>query len=88
MITLKKDSSESKWLFSLSGQYNLLPHAYTFIGYADHKALHLESRYNYEALNSISALAGWRFETGKKFQFSATPMLGFYSAIQMFSTCI
>ena len=71
------DSSQSKkWSFSAVGQYNLQPNAYTYIGYADHKALHLEARYNYEALKTGSAFAGWRFETGKKFQFSATPMLG------------
>lgn len=74
------DSSRSKWLLSASGFYYFIPedkNTYTLIGYADYKKLHLEARYNYEDLNTASALAGWRFETGKKFVFGATPMLGF-----------
>lgn len=74
------DSSGSKWSFSTSGYYYFIPddkNTYTIIGYADYKALHLEARYNYEDLNTASAFAGWRFETGKKLQFGATPMLGF-----------
>ena len=62
------------------GYYYFIPNeenSLTLIGYADHKALHLEARYNYEDQNTASAFAGWRFETGKNFQFGATPMLGF-----------
>jgi hypothetical protein len=73
------DSSQPKWSFSASGYYYFIPedkNTLTLIGYADHKALHLEGRYNYEALNTGSAFAGWRFETGKEFQFGATPMVG------------
>jgi hypothetical protein len=74
------DSSGSKWSFSASGYYYFIPNeknSYTLIGYADHKALHLEARYNYEDQNTGSAFGGWRFESGKKFQFGATPMVGF-----------
>ena len=74
------DSTQSKWSSSASGYYYFLPeeaNTFTFIGSADHKALHLEARYNYEDVNTASAFAGWRFETGPKFQFAATPMLGF-----------
>jgi len=74
------DSSGSKWSFSTSGYYYFIPedeNTFTLIGSADYKKLHLEARYNYEDQNTASAFAGWRFETGNKFQFGATPMLGF-----------
>lgn len=74
------DSSGSKWSFSASGYYYFIPNeknSSTLIGYADHKALHLEARYNYEDRNTASLFAGWRFETGKNFQFGVTPMVGF-----------
>jgi len=74
------DSSQSNWSFSTSGYYYFIPedeNTFTVIGAADHKALHLEARYNYEDLRTASAFAGWRFETGKEFQFGATPLLGF-----------
>lgn len=76
----KADSSGSSWAFSATGYYYFVPedrNLLSLIGYADHKALHLESRYNYEDLNTGSAFAGWKFETGKEFIFAATPMLGF-----------
>ncbi|HEY6978320.1 MAG TPA: hypothetical protein VH396_18610 [Chitinophagaceae bacterium] len=73
------DSSVSKWSFSASGYYYFIPdekNSSTLIAYADHKALHFEARYNYEDQNTASLFAGWRFETGKSFQFGATPMMG------------
>ena len=74
------DSSGSKWSFSSSAFYYFIPedeNLLSVIGYADHRSLHLEARYNYEDQNTLSAYAGWRFETGKNFQFAATPMIGF-----------
>jgi hypothetical protein len=74
------DSTRSQWSFSASGYYYFIPenkNTYTLIGGADYKKLHLETRYNYEDLNTASVFAGWRIESGKKFQFAATPMLGF-----------
>jgi hypothetical protein len=75
-----KDSADSRWSFSLGGYFYFIPedkNTYTLIGSADHKNLHLETRYNYEDVNTASAFAGWRFDLGKKVQFSVTPMLGF-----------
>ncbi len=43
---------------------------------ADRGALHLESRYNYEERNSMSAFAGWTFGFGRKFRLDLTPMFG------------
>jgi hypothetical protein len=73
------DSSQPKWSFSTSGYYYFIPddkNTLTLIGYADYKALHLEARYNYEDQHTGSAFAGWRFETGKKFELGVTPMMG------------
>ncbi len=75
----EKDSTSSKWSFSTSGYYYMIPsqqNTLTLIGYADHSWLHLEARYNYEDQKTGSAFAGWRFETGNQFVFGATPMIG------------
>lgn len=73
------DSSEAKWSFSTSGYYYFIPddaNSFTLIGSADHKALHLEARYNYEDQKTGSVFAGWRFEIGNEFKFGTTPMVG------------
>lgn len=74
-----KDSVKSTWSFSASGYYYIIPqqeNTVSLIGYADHKALHLEGRYNYEDQKTGSVFAGWRFEGGNKFAFGVTPMIG------------
>ena len=74
-----QDSLKSNWSFSLSGYYYILPgdkNTGTLIGTADYKKLHVEARYNYEDRNTGSSFAGWRFETGKKVQLEAIPMIG------------
>jgi hypothetical protein len=43
---------------------------------ADRGALHLEARYNYEALKSGSAWIGWNLKTGKELTLNATLMAG------------
>ena len=72
------DSSEKLWSFGLQGYFYFIPdeNTYTLIGTADHKSWHLEGRYNYEDEKTGSFFIGRRFETGKKFVFGATPMLG------------
>ena len=79
-IAPSKDSLSSRWSFSATGYYNILPgseNSLTLIGTADHKALHLEPRYNYEGLNTGSLFAGWKFETEGKMNLAVTPMIGF-----------
>jgi len=46
------------------------------IATADRGALHLEARYNYEALDTGSLFAGWTFAGGDKLTYELTPMLG------------
>lgn len=43
---------------------------------ADHDWLHLELRYNYEALDSASLWAGYNFSGGDELAFEIKPMLG------------
>jgi hypothetical protein len=43
---------------------------------ADHGALHLEGRYNYEGFRAGSAWVGWNLGTGEKLRLDATLMAG------------
>ena len=43
---------------------------------ADHGPLHLELRYNYEALRTASVWVGWNFEFGETVTFGLTPIAG------------
>jgi len=74
------DTIPSSWSFAADAYYYIFPsekNTTTLLGYADHKALHLEARYNYEDLKTGSVFGGYKFEAGNKFVFSATPMIGF-----------
>jgi hypothetical protein len=46
------------------------------IATADRGPLHLEARYNYEALDTGALFAGWTFSGGDKLTYELTPMLG------------
>jgi hypothetical protein len=46
------------------------------IGAADHGALHLEARYNYESIGSRSAYVGWAFAGGDALTWQVTPIIG------------
>jgi len=73
------DSAKAAWSFSTSAYYYIVPdekNTVSVIGYADHKSLHFEGRYNYEDHKTGSVFAGWRFEGGNRFVFGATPMIG------------
>jgi len=67
------------WAFSATGMYYWPPDDSNFllvIATADRGALHLEARYNYEALDTGSLFAGWTFAGGDKLTYELTPMLG------------
>lgn len=77
------DTVSAPWSFEADIYYYILPdekNTTTLLGYADHKAVHVEARYNYEDVNSASLFAGYRFEGGRGLKFSITPMLGFVFA--------
>jgi hypothetical protein len=44
---------------------------------ADKGTLHLEGRYNYEDLNTLSLFGGYNIEAGNELYFEFTPMIGF-----------
>jgi hypothetical protein len=70
---------ESSWEFTLSCTTYVPLHAQDFVNptvTADRDWLHLEARYNYEALKTGSVWIGYNFGTGEKLKLTATPMLG------------
>ena len=46
------------------------------IGVADRGPLHLEARYNYEAVGARSAFVGWTFSGGDAIKWELTPLIG------------
>jgi hypothetical protein len=70
---------EPAWEFSLSGYTYFVPEDGDFLQptfTADRDWLHLEARYNYEALDTGSAWAGYNFGGGDTVTWELTPMLG------------
>jgi hypothetical protein len=73
------DEDEKAWSFSASGSLyivradrNFLQPTFT----ADRRWLHLEARYNYEALDTGSAWLGYNFSGGDTWAWELTPMIG------------
>ena len=67
------------WTYSATGMY------YSFRGQddfllavatAEKGPLHMEARYNYEAIDSGSLFIGWKFSGGEKLTWELTPILG------------
>lgn len=44
--------------------------------FVDQGALHLEARYNYEDLRTLSAFVGWNLGVGERLRLELTPMVG------------
>ncbi len=73
------EETASKWAFSASVYGYLVPDDQSYAQptvTADHDWLHLEARYNYEALKTGSTWIGYNFSGGKKLEWEFTPMLG------------
>ena len=67
------------WAFSFSTSGYIVPDDQSYVSpdfTADRGWLHLEARYNDEALETGSLWAGYNFTTGKKLVLDATPMVG------------
>jgi len=67
------------WAFSATGMYYSFRDQSDFllaVATAKKGPLHLEVRYNYEALDSGSLFAGWKFSGGKTVTYELTPILG------------
>jgi hypothetical protein len=67
------------WTFDLGGYWTAPPDDDPYmmaVLRADHGALHLEGRYQYEDLDTGSIWAGWTFSWSGAVEFSVVPMLG------------
>ncbi len=67
------------WTYSATGMYYSFRNQDDFllaVATAERGPLHLEARYNYEAIDSGSLFAGWKFSGGEKLTYELTPILG------------
>jgi hypothetical protein len=67
------------WSFSASASTYIVPDSGNFVQptfSTDRGWLHLEARYNYEALHTGSVWVGYNFSGGEKLTWEFTPMLG------------
>ncbi len=74
-----KEADEKAWSFSVSAYTYIVPDSREYVQptvTADRDWLHLEARYNYEALDTGSAWIGYNFSGGDKLTYELTPMLG------------
>lgn len=79
MAVVAAETDEKAWSFSLSAATYVLPDDRAYVQptfTADRGALHLETRYNYENLDTGSVWLGYNFSGGDKLEWEFTPMLG------------
>ena len=78
-LKLAAEIAESEWECSLSTSTYFVQNGRDYANpnlVADHDWLHLEARYNYEAIKTGSVWLGYNFSLGKKLVLEAAPMLG------------
>ncbi len=76
---LEAQGTSPQWSFSASAYGYLVPESRDYVNLnftADHECLHLEARYNYEALETGSLWVGYNWSVGEKLGFEFAPMLG------------
>jgi len=76
---LRSDDSTEQWSFAASLYGYVVPESRDYVNAnftADRRWVHLEARYNYEALETGSLWAGYNFKAGEKLVFEVAPMLG------------
>jgi len=74
-----KSAPEKPWAYNASLSAYFLPRQPDYLDpvvMADHGGLHLEGRYNYEALDSGSFWVGWNLHFGGDLSLALTPMVG------------
>jgi hypothetical protein len=74
-----EDAEKSRWSFSASAYTFIVPNDHDFVQptiTANRGWLHLEARYNYEALEAGSAWVGYNLSGGEKLAWEFTPMIG------------
>lgn len=73
------DPTANPWAFSLTTSGYIVPGGPYYVSpdfSADRGSLHLEGRYNNEALETGSLWVGYNFTAGKKLVLNVTPMIG------------
>ena len=76
---VSKEADEKAWSFSVSATTYVVPDFQEYVQptfTADRGWLHLETRYNYENLETGSLWLGYNFAGGEKLEWEFTPMLG------------
>jgi len=76
---LSKEVDEKAWSLSASASTYIVPDFQEYVQptlTADRGWLHLETRYNYENLETGSVWLGYNFGGGEKLEWEITPMLG------------
>ena len=76
---LSEEVDEKAWSFSASVSTYILPNDREYVQptlTADRGWLHLETRFDYENLQTGSAWVGYNFSGGEKLEWEFTPMLG------------
>jgi hypothetical protein len=76
---ISKELDEKAWSFSASVSTYIVPNDQEYVQptlTADRGWLHLETRYNYENLETGSAWVGYNFNGGEKLEWEFMPMLG------------
>ncbi len=74
-----EDTTAQAWEVRASAAVYVLPDEENYVQptvAADHGGWHLETRYNYEDRNSLSAFVGWNLEFGSAVVLQVTPMIG------------
>ena len=76
---VSREADEKAWSFSVSATTYVVPDFQEYVQptfTADRGWLHLETRYNYENLDTGSLWLGYNFAGGEKLEWEFTPMLG------------
>ncbi len=72
-------AASSNWSLTAAASAYFIPHSEDYVSptlSADHGRLHLEARYNYEALRTGSLWVGFNVEAGKELKLTLSPMVG------------
>jgi hypothetical protein len=79
VVTTQPDADDEDWSFSASANLYFVPDDREYVQptvTADRGWLHLEARYNYEALDTGSVWVGYNVSGGDTLTWELTPMLG------------
>ncbi|RIW18294.1 hypothetical protein D0X99_00935 [Algoriphagus lacus] len=73
-----QEQNEKAWSFRTDANFYFFTDDFIFLPVvsADKDHVHLEMRYNYEDLNTLSTWVGYNFYGGNKLEYFITPMLG------------